>query len=124
MINADEVNAEIEDLRRKLSRLGSVNLDSLLELNELETRAASLKTQFDDLTDAKKSLEEIIGKINLDSRKMFVDTFADIRGHFQELFRMLFGGGMADIVLEDENDVLETGIEVIARPPGKELRSR
>ena len=118
-----KANAEIEDLRRKLSRLGSVNLDSLQELNELETRAVALKTQFDDLVDAKKSLEEIIAKINVDSRQMFLETFAAIRGHFQELFRMLFGGGMADIVLEDENDVLESGIEVIARPPGKELRS-
>ena len=54
---------------------------------------------------------------------MFMDTFAVVRTHFQELFRKLFGGGMADIVLEDENDVLESGIEIIARPPGKELRS-
>jgi chromosome segregation protein len=122
-INPDEVNAEIEELRRKLSRLGAVNLDSLQELSELETRAATLKTQFDDLTGAKKSLEEIIAAINLDSRKLFLETFAAIRGHFQELFRKLFGGGMADIVLEDETDVLESGIEVIARPPGKELRS-
>src|SRR5262249_21132570 len=121
--NLDEANAEIEELRRKLSRLGSVNLDSLQELNELETRAASLKTQSDDLTAAKKSLEEIIGKINQDSRKLFLETFAAIRAHFQELFRKLFGGGMADIVLEEEGDVLESGIEVNARPPGKELRS-
>jgi chromosome segregation protein len=123
VLNADEVNAEIEELRRKLSRLGSVNLDSLQELNELETRAATLKTQCDDLTAAKKNLEEIIGKINQDSRKLFLETYTAIRAHFQELFRKLFGGGMADIVLEDEEDVLEAGIEVIARPPGKELRS-
>jgi chromosome segregation protein len=119
----EEINAEIEELRRKLTRLGSVNLEALEELNELETRAASLKTQFDDLTGAKQSLEEIINKINVDSRALFVDTFTAIRAHFQELFRKLFGGGMADIVLEDETDVLESGIEVIARPPGKELRS-
>ncbi len=72
---------------------------------------------------AKKTLEEIIGKINQDSRSLFIETFAAIRAHFQELFRKLFGGGMADIVLEDEADVLESGIEIIARPPGKELRS-
>jgi chromosome segregation protein len=118
-----EANAEIEELRRKLSRLGAVNLDSLSELSDLETRAASLKTQFDDLMNAKKSLEEIIGKINQDSRALFVETFTAIRAHFQELFRKLFGGGMADVVLEEESDVLESGIEVIARPPGKELRS-
>jgi chromosome segregation protein len=82
-----------------------------------------LQTQFDDLTAAKRSLEEIIAKINQDSRRLFTETFATIRTHFQELFRKLFGGGMADIVLEDDHDILESGIEIIARPPGKELRS-
>ncbi len=116
-------NEEIEELRRKLSRLGSVNLDSLQELTELETRATSLQTQSADLTSAKRSLEEIIAKINQDSQRLFTESFAAIRSHFQELFRKLFGGGMADIVLEDENDILESGIEIVARPPGKELRS-
>jgi chromosome segregation protein len=114
---------EIAELRRKLSRLGSVNLDSLEELAELETRSQSLRTQFDDLTAAKRSLEEIITRINQDSRRLFTESFSTIRTHFQELFRKLFGGGMADIMLEDENDILESGIEIIARPPGKELRS-
>jgi chromosome segregation protein len=122
-ISPDAANEEIAELRRKLSRLGSVNLDSLAELNELEMRACTLQTQFEDLTAAKRSLEEIIAKINQDSRRLFTETFATIRGHFQELFRKLFGGGMADVVLEDENDILESGIEIIARPPGKELRS-
>ena len=117
------VNEEIAELRRKLNRLGSVNLDSLQELAELEVRSENLQTQFDDLTAAKKSLEEIIAKINQDSRRLFAETFATIRGHFQELFRKLFGGGMADIVLENEEDILESGIEIVARPPGKELRS-
>jgi chromosome segregation protein len=117
------VNEEIAELRRKLSRLGSVNLDSLQELSELETRASNLQTQNDDLLKAKRSLEEIIATINKDSRQLFTNTFAAVRAHFQELFRKLFGGGMADIILEDENDVLESGVEIIARPPGKELRS-
>src|SRR5439155_5999092 len=114
---------EMAELRKKLSKLGSVNLDALQELAELESRAGSLRTQFDDLTAAKRSLEEITGKINHDSRRLFAETFASIRTHFQELFRKLFGGGMADIVLEDETDILESGIEIVARPPGKELRS-
>jgi chromosome segregation protein len=117
------VNEEIAELRRKLARLGNVNLESLQELSELESRAAHLQTQSDDLTSAKKSLEEIIAMINQDSRRLFTETFESIRTHFQELFRKLFGGGMADILLEDEADVLESGIEIIARPPGKELRS-
>jgi chromosome segregation protein len=122
-LDPTQANEEIAELRRKLSRLGSVNLDSLQELAELETRAGTLQTQFEDLTAAKRSLEEIINKINADSRRLFAETFATIRTHFQELFRKLFGGGMADIVLEEEADILESGIEIIARPPGKELRS-
>jgi chromosome segregation protein len=114
---------EIAELRRKLSRLGSVNLDALQELQELQARASDLHTQFADLTTAKRSLEEIIERINADSRRLFAETFTAVKGHFQELFRKLFGGGMADVVLEDENDILECGIEIIAKPPGKELRS-
>ncbi len=117
------VNEEITELRRKLSRLGSVNLDSLDELNELEGRAGAQQAQFDDLSTAKNALEDIINKINLDSRRMFTEAFTVIRTHFQELFRKLFGGGMADIVLEEGVDVLDAGVEIIARPPGKELRS-
>jgi chromosome segregation protein len=118
-----QADEEIAELRRKLAKLGSVNLEALEELRELETRAATLQTQFDDLAAAKHSLEEIINKINQDSRRLFMETFATVQTHFQELFRKLFGGGMADIVLEDANDLLESGIEIIARPPGKELRS-
>jgi chromosome segregation protein len=118
-----QVDEEIAELRRKLAKLGSVNLEALDELRELEARAATLQTQLEDLLAAKRSLEEIINKINLDSRRLFVETFSAIQTHFQELFRKLFGGGMADIVLENEDDILESGIEIIARPPGKELRS-
>ena len=119
-ISPDE---EIEELKKKLARLGSVNMEALQELNELEVRASTLQLQFEDLNSAQKSLQEIIAKINNDSRRLFTETFADIRTHFQELFRKLFGGGMADAVLENEADVLESGIEIVARPPGKELRS-
>jgi chromosome segregation protein len=114
---------EVADLRKKLAKLGNVNMEALGELQELETRAVDLQTQYSDLVNAKKSLEEIIAKINHDSKKLFLETFNAVRNHFQELFRKVFGGGMADLVLEDENDVLECGLEIIARPPGKELRS-
>jgi chromosome segregation protein len=117
------VQDEIAELKKKLARLGSVNLAALEEMAELESRADDLKSQFDDLISAKRSLEEIIKKINQDSKRMFSETYATVRTHFQELFRKLFGGGMADLVLEDETDILESGLEIIARPPGKELRS-
>jgi chromosome segregation protein len=114
---------EIAELKKKLSRLGSVNLEAIQELNELEMRAHTLQVQYDDLLAGQQTLQDIIQRINTDSRKLFVDTFTAVRTHFQELFRKLFGGGQADVVLEDENDVLECGIEIVARPPGKELRS-
>jgi chromosome segregation protein len=122
-VGLEDAQSEIEDLRRKLSRLGSVNLDSLQELADLELREGALRVQHDDLTEAQNRLQEIIARINQDSRRLFTETFALIRTNFQELFRKLFGGGQADVLLEDEADVLESGIEVMARPPGKELRS-
>ncbi|MFO0929308.1 MAG: chromosome segregation protein SMC [Gemmataceae bacterium] len=114
---------EIAELRRKLSKLGSVNLEAIDELQELERRVSGLQVQFDDLTASQRTLQEIIGRINTDSRRLFGETFEMIRTHFQELFRKLFGGGMADILLEEGVDILDSGIEVVARPPGKELRS-
>ena len=126
-VSEEELRTQIEEqinkLRRKLKQLGQVNTDSLQELDELETRFARLSGQLQDLVEAKNTLEEIIRRINVESKRMFVETFAQIRQNFQELFRKLFGGGEGDVVLEDTEDVLECGIDVVARPPGKELRS-
>jgi chromosome segregation protein len=116
-------HAEVEDLRRKLNRLGSVNMEALEELTRVEAEFNTLNAQHEDLAAARRSLQEVIDTINADSRRLFTDTLAAVRGYFQELFRKLFGGGQADIVLEDDGDVLEGGIEITARPPGKELRS-
>ncbi len=122
-LQRDEVQQEIDDLRRKINHLGNVNLEALEELDQLDTRYQSLSAQYQDLTGAKAALEKIIEKINVDSRRLFVETLQTVREHFQTLFRDLFGGGRADIVLEEGEDILETGIEIVARPPGKEPRS-
>ncbi len=119
----ENTHGEIEDLRQKLNSIGAVNLESLEELEQLETRFNSLSTQYQDLVEAKTSLEKIIEKINVDSRRLFQETFEAVRGHFQQLFRDLFGGGAADVVPEEGADILEGGIEIVARPPGKEPRS-
>ncbi len=119
----EEVEQEIAELRRKINNIGNVNLDALDELDALELRYESLSGQYGDLCDAKESLEKIISRINIDSRRMFADTLEVVRGHFQTLFRKLFGGGHADIIIDDETDLLESGIEIVARPPGKEPRS-
>lgn len=117
------VEQEISDLRRKINQIGNVNLDALAELEEMEVRFAQLSGQYEDLAKAKRQLEQIIGRINADSRRLFLDTLEAVRINFQTLFRKLFGGGHADIVLENEEDVLESGVEIIARPPGKEPRN-
>ncbi len=119
----EEIDREIEDLRRKIHHLGTVNLDALSELEELEARFNALSAQHRDLTDAKESLERIITKINADSRRLFSQTLEIVRGHFQALFRKLFGGGHADLHIEEGCDILDGGIEIIARPPGKEPRN-
>jgi chromosome segregation protein len=119
----DEVQQEIDGLRRKINNLGNVNLEALEELEQQEARHATLSAQYQDLSKAKASLERIIEKINVDSRRLFHETLETVKGHFATLFRDLFGGGQVDIVLDDEEDILECGIEIVARPPGKEPRS-
>ncbi|MAR11853.1 MAG: chromosome segregation protein SMC [Blastopirellula sp.] len=115
----EEIESEIDDLRRKINNIGAVNMEALNELEELEDRFNSLSSQFQDLSDAKDALERIIDRINADSRRLFSETLEAIRQNFQNLYRRAFGGGHADIVLEEGVDVLEAGIEIIATPPGK-----
>ncbi len=117
------VEQEIADLRRKVQNLGNVNLDALAELEELESRFTHLADQHEDLTKAKNQLEQIIHRINADSRRLFSETLEVVKQNFQALFRKLFGGGHADVVLEEGVDILDSGIEIIARPPGKEPRN-
>jgi chromosome segregation protein len=119
----EESQQEIEELRQKINNLGNVNLEALAELEELESRHKILSDQYQDLTTAKASLEKIIERINTDSRRLFSETLDTVKEHFQTLFRDLFGGGHADIILEENIDILESGIEIVARPPGKEPRS-
>jgi chromosome segregation protein len=114
---------EIAELRSQINHIGAINLEALDELEQLEARFEMLSSQYRDLVDAKASLERIIQRINVDSRQLFLDTLETVCEHFQELFRRLFGGGEADIVVDDAQDVLECGIEIVARPPGKEACS-
>jgi len=117
------VRAEIEELRGKIARLGNVNLDALAELAELTPRYEHMTAQRQDLLDSIGQLEALIAQLDEESRTRFAAAFEEIRGHFQELFRKLFGGGKADVFLEDPARPLECGIEIIARPPGKEPQS-
>ena len=115
----DEIDREISELRQKIGAIGAVNMQALAELEDLEQRYQLLDQQYQDLSTAKESLLKIIHKINNDSRRLFTETLEAIRINFQKLFRQTFGGGQADIVLEEGVDVLEAGVEIIATPPGK-----
>lgn len=118
-----EIEAKVNRLRKQLKLMGSVNTDSLRDLEMQETRYTQLAAQLQDLVEAKQTLDDIIRKINAESRRLFQETFETIRKNFQDLFRQVFGGGEGDIILEDPNDILDCGIDIAARPPGKELRS-
>jgi chromosome segregation protein len=119
----DAVAGQIKELRDKIERLGNINLDAIAEQDELQKRKDFLTAQLEDVRSSQNQLNELIRRINRESRQLFIETFEAVRGNFQELFRKLFGGGRADILLIDPEDVLESGIEIVARPPGKELRT-
>ncbi len=120
----DLVRKEINELRSKISRLGNVNVDAIDELDELEKREEFLSEQIKDLESSKGQLEKLIEKINIESREKFRETFEEVRANFREMFRKLFGGGKADVTLEEEGgDILDCGIEIIAQPPGKGAKS-
>ncbi len=113
----------VRELDTRLASMGPVNLDAIAEFEELEQRHIFLETQIGDTTAAKDELLGVINKINTTTKTLFADTFEKIRVNFQEMFRELFGGGQANLVLTMEDDPLESGIEIIAKPPGKQLQS-
>ncbi len=122
-IDCEMLPASIEELKEKVQRMGNVNLSALDELEELEQRSSFLGVQEGDLLGAKTKLQDVIRTVNRESRTRFEQTFGVIREHFKTTFRQLFGGGKADITLEEGQDILEAGIEITARPPGKEMRT-
>ncbi len=122
-VDWEQVREEITELRERIERLGNVNLDAIDEQESLEERHEFLSKQVEDLNLSRAQLQQLINRLNKKSREKFGETFEEIRVHFQEVFRRLFGGGKADIFLEEAEDILEAGVEIIARPPGKQTRS-
>ncbi len=116
------VAEQVETLSKKIEEIGPVNLVAIEEYEETEQRHQFLTQQHDDLVNAKTQLLEIINRINTQTRQMFLDTFEKIRDNFRAMFVDVFGGGKADLVLADASDVLESGIDIVARPPGKQLQ--
>jgi chromosome segregation protein len=118
----EQLRREVEELKQRLQRMGEVNIVAIEEHKRLQERLNFLENQQKDLIEAKESLLSAIRKINRTTREMFSQTFQEIRTAFKEIFPRLFGGGDADLILE-QGDCLEAGIEILARPPGKKLQS-
>jgi chromosome segregation protein len=110
-------------LKARLTRLGDVNVGAIDELREFGERSTELRAQRDDLQHALGHLERTIQKLNGASRTRFAETFAKANEIFQQVFPRLFRGGEARLVLTNEDDLLETGVEIVVRPPGKRLDS-
>jgi len=114
---------EIAELRSKLDAMGEVNLAAIAESRHMEERLTFLTEQERDLRDAVESLYATINRINKTTRERFRTAFDSINEKFQEIFPFLFRGGEARLVLTDEDDLLETGVDIMARPPGKRVRN-
>jgi chromosome segregation protein len=117
------IDALVREIDQRLDAMGPVNMEAIEEYEELEQRHVFLQQQHQDLLNAKAELLEVIAKINNTTRQLFGETFEKIRVNFQEMFTELFGGGKANLILTDPSDPLESGIEIIAKPPGKQLQS-
>ena len=117
------VAQQVEALQQRIDEMGPVNLVAIEEYEETEQRYQFLSKQHDDLVQAKAQLLEVINRINVQTKEMFRDTFERIRESFRAMFIEVFGGGKADLLLMDENDLLESGIDIVARPPGKQLQT-
>ncbi|MBP8258313.1 MAG: chromosome segregation protein SMC [Verrucomicrobia bacterium] len=119
----EAVGRQVGDLQRRIEEMGPVNLVAIDEYEEIEGRHQFLCAQQEDLLKTKEHLLDLIQRINRETRALFTETFEKIRQHFGELFTEVFNGGRADLQLVDEADALESGIEILARPPGKQLKS-
>jgi chromosome segregation protein len=119
----EALGARVQELRDRLDRMGAVNVLAVEQAQELEERHAFLTAQRQDLRDSIAEMDQAIRKIDRASRERFQEAFQIINQHFGETFRRLFGGGTAGLSLIDEEDLLESGIDIMAQPPGKRLQN-
>nr|WP_275579345.1 chromosome segregation protein SMC [Halanaerobacter jeridensis] len=120
--NYQEVEKIIKDLKKKMKELEPVNLGAIEEYENLSKRLEFLEEQHTDLIEGRNSLQEVISEIENEMKEEFLTTFKEVKEEFETIFVDLFEGGQAKLKLEDENDLLETGIEINAQPPGKNLQ--
>lgn len=118
-VDPEARDARIDEIKSRLEAMGPVNLVAIEEYRELEERHAFLSQQHDDLVASRQQLLDTIHRINRSTSEMFSQTFSQVNLNFQAMFEQLFNGGTAKLQLTDDTDVLESGIDIVARPPGK-----
>lgn len=115
----DEANKHLTELRSKIKNLGNVNLGAIEEYAEVSERYEFMSHQLEDVNSSKKELEDMIDQLTDNMKSMFIQTFDVINTNFKKIFAELFGGGTAELILTDPENVLECGIDINAQPPGK-----
>lgn len=123
MTELSAMKREITSLKEQIKKLGDVNVNAIEDYKNLMERFTFMKTQHDDLVEAEKTLEGIIGELDAAMRKQFAEKFAEINREFDKVFRELFGGGKGTLELMEDEDILEAGVRIIAQPPGKKLQN-
>lgn len=118
-----KVQGSIKEIKEKIKSLGNINVESIDEYQRVKERYEFMQEQKEDLISAKDSLTQVIKDMEIKMREQFIENFNIIKGHFSVVFQKLFGGGKADVFLEDEENILTSGIEIIAQPPGKKLQN-
>ena len=123
MTDLSAMKKQITSVKDQIKKLGDVNVNAIEDYKNLMERYTFLKTQHDDLVEAKSTLEGIIAELDEAMRKQFAESFKDINSEFDKVFKELFGGGKGTLELIEEEDILEAGIRIIAQPPGKKLQN-
>ena len=114
---------KVQRLLRERDNIGPVNLRAEVEMEDVASRIASMEAESEDLLAAIAKLRAAISQLNREGRERLLTSFAEVNGHFKELFKKLFGGGTAELQLTEADDPLEAGLEIMASPPGKRLQS-
>lgn len=119
----NQIHSRTQELKKSIRDLGDVNVNAIEEYKEVFERYSFLKTQHEDLTQAKASLERIIEELDDGMRRQFTEKFEEIRKEFDTVFKELFGGGQGTLSLVADEDILTAGVQIIAQPPGKKLQN-
>ncbi|MGP4075574.1 chromosome segregation protein SMC [Halobacillus sp. K22] len=119
----EQAATDVKLIKRSIEELGTVNLGAIEEYDRILERYEFLKGQQDDLLEAKQTLHSVISEMDGEMHRRFEETFTKIRAEFEDVFRELFGGGRADLKLTDPENMLETGVDIVAQPPGKKLQN-